>query len=310
MRTTLKLILACGAISVATMSSALAANPMIQKFIGAKAETFDSQSAAVDAFKSRLIAKDVPGLSKLLGLNAEAAARSDDFSRRLDDLAKAAAQRLTIVDRDADHKELDLGDDVWPFPFPLEKTAQGWQFNTTEGLEEVIDRRIGENENEAIATCRLFLTAQALYASEDRDNDGVLEYAQKLVSTPGTHDGLYWPEEDGGVSPAGNFANPARVEAAAASNQGYFGYRFRILKTQGSNIAGGEYNFVINGNMIAGYAMIARPAVYGETGVMTFLVSHHGTIYQKDLGTETAALADKITSFNPNKTWSIVDDGN
>ena len=282
---------------------------MIQKFIGAKAETFDSQSAAVDAFKSRLIAKDVPGLSKLLGLNAEAAARSDDFNQRLDELAKAAAQRLTIVDRDADHKELDLGDDVWPFPFPLEKTAQGWQFNTTEGLEEVIDRRIGENENEAIATCRLFITAQALYASEDRDNDGVLEFAQKLVSTPGTHDGLYWPEEDGAVSPAGNFANPARVEARPHQITD----TSAIASTHSEEPKRQRHRWQIQlrhqWQHDRGYAMIARPAVYGRTGVMTFLVSH-AVLSTKDLGTETAALADKITSFSPNKTWSLVDDGN
>jgi hypothetical protein len=308
MYTTLKLILVSVTVSAAIAAPSDAANPMIQKFMGAKAETFTSESDAVDAFKSRLEAKDVPALSKLLGLNAEAAAKSDDFGERLDELAKAAGERLTIVDRDADHKEIDLGDEVWPFPFPLEKTAQGWQFNTAQGLQEVIDRRIGENENEAISTSRLFIVAQALYASEDRDNDGVLEFAQKLVSTPGTHDGLYWSDEGGDISPAGNFANPAKVEGAAASDHGYFGYRFRILKSQGSNVAGGQYSFVINGNMIAGFAMIARPAIYGQTGIMTFLVSHHGTVYQKDLGPDTAALADKIMSFNPNKSWSIVQD--
>ncbi|TXI00575.1 MAG: DUF2950 family protein [Rhizobium sp.] len=150
------------------------------------------------------------------------------------------------------------------------------------------------------------MLAQALYASEDHDNDGVLEFAQRLVSTPGKHDGLYWPDDSTGISPAGNFANPAKVEGAQASDHGYFGYRYRILKRQGANVAGGEYSFVINGNMIAGHALIARPAIYGQTGIMTFIVSHHGIVYEKDLGPNTAEIADKIKSFNPDRTWSIV----
>jgi hypothetical protein len=309
MRKIMKQILVSAVISVAVTAPSFAAEHAIQKFIGGKAEVFSSASDAADALKTRLTGKDVPDLAKLLGLNAEAAEKSDDFGERVDELAKAAMERLAVVDRDADHKEIDLGEEVWPFPFPLEKTAQGWQFNTAQGLQEVIDRRIGENENQAIDTCRLYVVAQALYASEDHDNDAVLEFAQKLISTPGKHDGLYWKdEEDGEASPAGNFADPAKVEGAQASDHGYFGYRYRILKSQGPNIAGGEYSFVINGNMIAGHALIARPAIYGQTGIMTFLVSHHGIVYEKDLGPDTAEIADKIRSFNPDKTWSVVQD--
>jgi hypothetical protein len=309
MRTILKRLLVSLALWAAWTIPSHAASAVIEKFVGGKAEVFANDGDAVDALKTRLTGRDVPGLAKLLGLSAEAAAKSDDFGERVDELAKAATERLSVVDRDADHKEIDLGDEIWPFPFPLEKTAQGWQFNTVAGLQEVIDRRIGENENQAIETCHLYVLAQALYASEDHDSDGVLEFAKKLISTPGRHDGLYWKdEEDGEISPAGNLADPAHVENAQASDHGYFGYRYRILKSQGPNVAGGEYNFVINGNMIAGHALVARPAIYGQTGIMTFMVSHHGIVYEKDLGPETAEIADKIKSFNPDKTWSIVQD--
>ncbi|MDE1996228.1 MAG: DUF2950 family protein [Rhizobiaceae bacterium] len=305
----IKQLLVAMAVSAAVVAPSYAANPVIERFMGGKAEVFANASDAVDALKTRLTGKDVPGLAKLLGLNAEAAEKSDDFGERLEELANAATERFATVDTDADHKEIDLGSEIWPFPFPLEKTAQGWQFNTAAGLQEVIDRRIGENENQAIETVHLYVLAQALYASEDHDNDGVLEFARKLISTPGKHDGLYWrDEEDGEISPAGNFADPARVEGAQASDHGYFGYRYRILKSQGANIAGGAYDFVINGNMIAGHALIARPAIYGQTGIMTFVVSHHGIVYEKDLGPNTAEIADKIKSFNPDKTWSVVQD--
>jgi hypothetical protein len=129
------------------------------------------------------------------------------------------------------------------------------------------------------------------------------------MSTEGTHDGLYWPADDNGESPAGPFVVEAKLgQTGAPADQGYFGYRFRILPGQGSNVAGGRYDYVINGNMIAGHALVAWPARYGETGVKTFLVSHHGTVYEKDLGPDTAKIVEQIKRFNPDKTWNEVPD--
>ena len=143
---------------------------------------------------------------------------------------------------------------------------------------------------------------------QDRDGDGVLEYAQKLISTPGETDGLYWPPDQGdGDSPAGNFADQAALEKAK-KGEGYFGYRFRILTAQGDNVAGGRYDYVINGNMIAGFALLAWPVKYGETGVATFAVNQQGVVYQVDLGQATESMANAIRRFNPSDDWSVVND--
>jgi len=285
-----------------------AADPSLQKFVGAKPETFKEPGEALDALKKGLDTKDVDALAKLLGLNAEAAKKSDDFDQRLTELQQAAKQKAELEDEEDGSKDVILGDLVWPFPFPLVKQDDGWQFDTLKGLEEVLARRIGENELEAIQTCHNYLIAQAVYAQEDHDGDGVLEFAQKIISDEGKQDGLYWKSAGGEESPAGSFGDDARIEGSAASDHGYYGYRFRILKSQGSNIAGGKYDYVINGNMIAGHALIAWPAKYGETGIMTFVVSHQGTIYEKDFGPATDKAVKEIRSFNPDKTWEPVEE--
>ena len=280
----------------------------IERFMGPEPQSFKDPSAAVDAFKAEMTAKDVPGLAKLIGLNADEIAKTEDFDSRLSELQQAAKERVGVEEAGADRRTIVLGNLLWPFPFQLVKSDKGWQFDTAGGLEEVLARRIGENELEALDTCRNYISAQQVYASDDRDGDNVLEFAQQLLSTEGTHDGLYWPAVEGDESPAGPFVIEAKLQKGAPTDNGYFGYRFRILKGQGKNIAGGQYDYVINGNMIAGYALIAWPARYGETGIQTFVVSHHGTIYQKDLGPDTTKLADQITLFNPDKSWDEVDD--
>jgi len=305
-RTTLKVFIASTAIVLAVPS--WAAEPSLQRFVGAEPQTFKEPGEALDALKKDLDAKDIDALAKILGLKAEAAKKTDDFDERLSELQRAAKENATLEDRGDNAKEVILGDLKWPFPFPLEKHDAGWQFDTLAGLEEVLARRIGENELEAIRTLRAYVAAQLLYAQDDHDGDGVLEFAQKLISDKDKQDGLYWPSAGGPESPAGNFADPRKIEGAAASDHGYFGYRYRILKSQGNNIAGGKYDFVINGNMIAGFALVAWPAVYGETGIKTFVVSHHGTIYEKDLGPATDTRAKEIKSFNPDKSWDPVED--
>lgn len=285
------------------------AAPSIERFFGDEPQTFKEPSEAVEAFKARMIAKDVPGLAKIIGLNADAIAKTEDFDKRLTELQTAAKEKVQLKETKPDRREILLGNLLWPFPFPLMKGEKGWQFNTEEGLEEILARRIGENEIETIVNSRNYVLAQQDYASEDRDDDNVLEFAQKLMSTPGTYDGLYWPADEGGESPAGPFVVEAKLgQTGAPPDQGYFGYRFRILRGQGSNVAGGRYDYVINGNMIAGYALIAWPARYGETGIKTFLVSHHGQVYEKDLGPKTARIAEEIRRFNPDKTWNEVPD--
>ena len=307
-RSTLTTLLASAFLSIAASFPLLAAEPSLQRFVGAESETFKEPGEALEALKKDLGAKDVDALAKVLGLNAEAAKKSESFDERLSDLQKASGERAELKDRKDGSKEVILGNLAWPFPFPLVKQDAGWQFDTKKGLEEILARRIGENENEAIQTCRSYIAAQTAYAREDHDDDGVLEYAQKIISDEGKQDGLYWKSDGGEQSPAGSFGDDARIERAAASDQGYYGYRFRILKSQGSNIAGGKYDYVINGNMIAGHALIAWPAKYGETGIKTFVVSHQGNIYEKDFGPATDKAVKEIRSFNPDKTWEPVED--
>jgi hypothetical protein len=198
-----------------------------------------------------------------------------------------------------------VGTEAWPFPIPLVRERGAWRFATEVGEDEIINRRIGANERSAITVLRAYLDAQRQYASRDRNADEVLEYAQKVASTPGQQDGLYWEAN------AGDEASPFGPLIAASSEylQGHTagdafrGYHFRILKRQGKNAPGGAFSYVINGRMIAGFAMVAYPAEYGVTGVMTFIVSNTGKIYEKNLGKSGA----QIREFNPDASWKKVD---
>jgi len=205
----------------------------------------------------------------------------------------------------ADRVVLVIGPDAWPFPIPLVRSGNDWRFYTAEGIEEIVNRRIGADELKAIAVCRDYLAAQRQYAGKIRDKSGVRKFAQRLRSTAGQQDGLYWdPAVAGGEeSPFG----PLMAEYLKGGRQRgdpYYGYYFRILTRQGQHLPGGRYRYVINGNMIAGFALVAFPAEYGNTGVMTFLVSHHGKVYQKDLGPRTVAIAKEMQEYNPDATWT------
>jgi len=267
---------------------------------------FDTPAAAIDAFKSALAGDDFSGLAKLLGLDGTKLAKDTNAKDTFEQMREAAAQQLAVQEMD-DRQLLQLGQKLWPMPFPLVKGEDGkWAFDTEAGLEEIINRRVGENELEAIATLRAYVDAQREYASEDHDGDGVLEYAQKLISSEGATDGLYWPPEQGdGESPAGAFADRAEMQDAR-QDEGYFGYRFRILNGQGDRIAGGAYDYVINDNMIAGFGLLAWPVKYGETGVKTFAVNQQGIVYEIDLGESTDAIVGYIDRFNPDDSWEVV----
>ena len=203
---------------------------------------------------------------------------------------------------------LMLGPDDFPFPILLVNTRTGWKFDTDEGRTEVLYRRIGRNELDAIQTSLAYADAQNEYADKDR-GEGAGVYAQRIVSTPGKKDGLFW-RDDADPSPLGALAAQASAEGYKTGEGGptpYHGYYFRILKGQGADAPGGVLNYVIKGKMIGGFALIAYPAEYGNSGVMTFLVNHAGTVYQKDLGPRTDFLAKRLILFDPDQTWKKVD---
>ena len=202
---------------------------------------------------------------------------------------------------------LMLGPDDFPFPIPLVNTNTGWEFDTDEGRIEVLRRRIGRNELDAIQTALAFVDAENEYADKDR-GEGTGVYAQRIVSTPGKKDGLFW-RDDSDPSPLGALAAQASSEGYKTGEgpAPYHGYYFRILKGQGSDAPGGALNYVVKGKMIGGFALIAWPAEYGNSGVMTLMVNHAGTVYQKDLGKRTEFVAQRATLFDPDQTWKKVD---
>ena len=216
------------------------------------------------------------------------------------------------LERESDSKAiLEVGTNGWPFPIPIVRTNGGWFFDTAAGREEVLDRRIGRNELEVLETMRAYVDAQREYASIYRDDSRVLKYAQKIVSSPGKTDGLYWPTElNNEESPLGPLLAEAQDEGyfrkkptAGTEPQPFHGYYFKILTKQGKHAAGGKYDYVINENMIGGFAMVAWPAEYGQSGIMTFIVNQGGVVYQKDLGPKTVRIARKMTAFDPDDSW-------
>jgi len=214
--------------------------------------------------------------------------------------------------RDSDHFILNVGDQNWPFPIPIVRSGDTWYFDTLAGKDEVVNRRVGEDEVIAIGVCRTYLAAQHEYASEDRDGSGVLKYAQLLRSTPKAKDGLSWPAAAGEEpSPFGPLVAQARAEGyggktVEGQSTPFHGYQFKILTAQGPSAPGGSFSYLINGNMIAGFGLVAYPAHWGESGVMTFIVNQWGKVYQANLGADSAAIAAAMTAFDPDSSWQAV----
>ena len=282
----------------------------LQTYVGPEPTLFDTPEAAIAAFKDVMAKGDLKAISTLLGLDAAKVEKAEDITDTLKQIQDVTSEGVTVeAEKDEDQRVLDLGKQLWPFPFPIVKGEDGkWAFDTVAGLEEIVNRRIGENELHAIDTMRLYVQAQEDYSGEDHDGDGVLEFAQKLISSEGQTDGLYWPAEQGdGESPVGPGLDVAALEKAKAGD-GYFGYKFRILTRQGDTVAGGAHDYVVNGNMINGFALIAWPAKYGETGVSTFVVNQAGIVYERDFGADTSNIVSKIMTFNPSEKWSLVED--
>ena len=280
----------------------------VQAATGEPQMRFGTPEAAVEVLLTALKNSDDGTLGALFGaeyidrlLSKDKVAAREDRTR----LYQAAQKSWTLRKDTADLAVLLIGPDGWPFPIPLIRSGADWRFHTAEGLEEIVNRRIGRDELNTIAVCQSYLSAQRQYASTIRDASGVRKFAQRLVSTAGKQDGLYWDPAvaNGEESPFGPHVAEF-FRSGRTLRDPYYGYYFRILTRQGNHVPGGRYNYVINGNMIAGFALVAFPAEYGNTGVMTFLVSHHGKVYQKDLGPRTVAIAKAMQEYNPDATWT------
>jgi DUF2950 family protein len=267
---------------------------------------FETPEAAADAFVAALKTGENAPLVEIFGtkhkdlIGTVDAARDRELRGRV---ARMADDRRHFTTNDDGSVTIVIGFQAWPFPIPLVKTDAGWQFDTDAGVEELLKRRIGENELTAIAALRAYVNAQRQYAAEPRDGSEVRQFAQKIQSSPGKKDGLYWPAD----ATKGEKPSPAGAEIKDAKTP-YAGYYFKILTAQGASAPAGKYSYVINGRFIGGFAMIAWPADYGKTGVMTLLVNHYGDVYQKDLGPKTATLAAGITEYNPDESWTKVTD--
>jgi len=296
-----RIVCALALIVVAPMALAATAGP----------KRFASPEAGVTALIEAVKADDQPMLLAVLGphgskLISSGDAVADQLSREAFLQAYGDANKLV---RDGDTKAtLVIGKDEWPMPIPLVKAKDGWRFDTQQGEKEILARRIGRNELAAIKVCLAIADAEHDYAVRDLDGDGVLEYAPKFVSMPGKRDGLYWPTQaDESLSPLGPLLAAATSEGYTGSDSRplapYHGYFYRILTKQGKDAPGGAYDYFVDGKMIGGFAVIAYPARYGASGIMSFMVNHDAVVYEKDLGKNTAALASKMTTFNPDASW-------
>jgi DUF2950 family protein len=274
----------------------------------AEAKRFNSPEQAVQELIDAARAGDSGAILAVLGPDAQELVRSGDAEADREGRARfvrAYGEANKLVKAEGELTLLVIGKDEWIFPIPIVKDAAGWYFDSKEGKEEILNRRIGRNELSAIQAVRAYVDAQREYYQRNPPNDKLLHYAQKFASSKGRRDGLYFPVQSGEqASPLGPLFD--RMEAgksAAGKRLPYYGYYYRILKAQGPDAPGGAYSYLAQGRMIGGFALVAWPASYGNTGVVTFLVNHDGVIYQKDLGPGTAAAVEKMTRFNPDKSW-------
>jgi hypothetical protein len=270
-------------------------------------QTFSSPEDAAAALAAAVKTGTRPAILKVLGSDAE------DIVESGDDVADAEARQRFVTGYDARHSIkaegdkkaiLILGPEDFTFPIPLINNKRGWEFDTAAGRTEILYRRIGRNELDAIQTSLAYVDAQNEYADKDR-GEGAGVYAQRIISSSGKKDGLYWPASDGDASPLGELIAQASAEGykAGEGRTPYHGYYYRILTRQGPHAEGGALDYMVKGKMIGGFALVAYPAEYGNSGVMTFLVNHAGTVYQKDLGDNTTMLARRMMSFDPDQTW-------
>ena len=301
-------------ISLYTLASPGAAQPAAQPQSPAGPsvvqEAFASPQWAADALIRAAEQYDVPELLKIFGPDGEDFVSSGDpvqdknYAEAF--VAKAREKKsLTIDPHDASRAILTVGNDGWPFPVPIVRKGRKWIFDSRQGHDEILYRRIGANELDAIQICKGFVEAQKEYASQIHDDSGVNQYAQKIISTPGKQDGLYWEEAAGTGGGPISAAVARAIQEGYSPNQpsGYHGYVFKVLKGQGPAARLGQLDYVINGIMIGGFALVAVPAEYRVTGVKTFIVSYDGMVYEQDLGPKSREIVSTMDRYNPDTSW-------
>lgn len=286
-----------------TLGGLIAVGALCIASSAAAQQSYPSAQAAADAFVDAIATNDVDTLNKVLGAGWRDFVPTHEVYRSdINRFLAASAKSRKLINLSDDTAMLEVGGEGWTLPIPIVKGNEGWHFDPAAGKEGMQIRRIGRNERGAMQAALAYYDAQKDYARTDRDGDGVLQYAQKFVSSTGKHDGLYWPTESGAPqSPLGPLI------ADLKPGEGYHGYRYKILTSQGPKAPGGAYDYIIRGRMAGGFALIAWPLKYGETGVMSFMVSHDGKLYEKNLGPGSAAAAQGVKRFNPDETWKALD---
>jgi len=285
----------------AAIPAAAASGP---KAFASPEEAARQLAAAVKAGDSKVMLEILGSEAKAIIASGDAFADKESRER----FAKAYDEANRLEKSGDARAVLNVGRDDWPFPIPLVKDVSGWRFDAREGKDEVLNRRVGRNERETVQAALAYVDAQREYYLRNPQRDKLLQYAQKFLSAGGKRDGLYWPAKSSEEpSPLGPMFAAARAEGYAKRSAGkpypYHGYFYRILKGQGSNARGGAYDYVAQGRMIGGFALVAYPATYGNSGVMTFIVNHDGTVYEKNLGPDTGKLAKAMSKFDPDKSW-------
>lgn len=295
----LRFLIAAALLSCAAMAAPVSAADAPQR-------TFASPEAAVDALVAAVRTDRTAEILKMLGPGGRKLVRSGDpvaDEQGRQKFVAVFAQKHEIEKANDDKATLIVGNEEWPFPIPIVRAGGVWRFDAKAGEREILRRRIGRNELSTIEVCRAYVDAQREYALKDRNGDGVLEYAQKFISSKGKQDGLFWETKPGELeSPMGPLV--ARAHAEGYERQPYHGYYFKILKAQGKGARDGAYSYMAHGRMIGGFALVAYPAEWGNSGIMTFIVNQDGAVYQKNLGPGTPAIARRITSFDPDASWT------
>jgi Protein of unknown function (DUF2950) len=299
-------------VTLATAAFATAAEPKADaSATPANQKQFASPKEAADALVQAAASFDTAALKEILGPESEDLVASEDpvqDKNRAVAFAEKAKEKSSL-EKKGDHAILEVGKDDFPLPIPIVKQKGKWVFDTKVGKEEILNRRIGSNELDAITVCRGFDDAQKEYAQEKHDDSKLNQYAQKIISTPGKHDGLAWKNPDGTWGgPVGEGVAEALEQGYTDKNKPYHGYYFKVLKKQGPAAPGGEIDFVVGGAMIGGFGLVAAPAEYRVTGVKTFMVGPDGVVYEKDLGPDTLKTFQAMESYNPDKTWKVTED--
>jgi hypothetical protein len=301
-------LLACAALTFCFAGPALFAAPQAEQ------KGFDTPQLAAEALIQAAESFDVPALVSILGPGSEDLVSSEDAvqdKNRAAAFAASAKEKNSIeVDpKNPNSATLLVGNEDWPLPIPVVKRKAKWYFDSKAGKEEILLRRIGANELDVLEICRGYVEAQQEYALQKHDSSMVNQYAQRIISTPGKQDGLAWKNPDGSwAGPVGDAVAEALEQGYSDKSKPYHGYYFKVLKGQGPAAPLGEIDFVIEGAMVGGFALAAAPADYGVTGVQTFIISHNGIVYQKDLGPDTLKEFKSMERYNPDKTWKATED--